>query len=164
MTDKANAKAISTRRAFLKGAAVAAAPVAAAGAAAVVAHDEREARLARLEAEAEVRALHQDWLRRVNTGDRQAAADLNGGVTRLAADHEAAPDAVTLAADGQSAEGRYACVVETETPRALDCTLAQMAQAQGEGMIRSRERRLLKADYVKGEHGWAIRRLTLEPV
>jgi len=158
-----NARTISSRRAFLKGAAIVAGPVGAVGAAAVVGIDEHEAKARRLQAEAEVRALHQDWLRKVNTGDRVEAARLDKVVTGLAADHAGAPDEIALAADGQSAHGRYACVVESQTQRPLDCTLAQMAHAQGEGMIRSSEHRVLKADYVKGADGWAIQRLRLEP-
>lgn len=163
MTDKMNGKTLSSRRAFLKGAAIAAAPVGAAGTAAAAGLGEHQRRLAQLEAEAEVRALHQDWLRKVNTGDRAAASRLDEAVVAVAADHQGMPDEIELAADGKSAVGRYACVVETETPRPLDCTLAQMAQAQGEGMIRARERRLLRAEYVKAQGGWAIRRLTSEP-
>lgn len=154
----------STRRAFLKGGALAAAPLAAAGAAGAAAVDARHARLARLEAEAEVRALHQDWLRKVNTGDRAEAARLHESVTRVESDHAGAPDEVTVAADGESASGLYRCVVETETPRPLDCTLAQMAAAQGEGMIRERGARLLRARYAKTDQGWAIAGLKLEPV
>jgi hypothetical protein len=159
MTDKT----ISNRRSFLKGAAIAAAPVAAAGAATVAVADERHARLARLEAEAQVRAVHQDWLRKVNTGERAEAARLHEAVTRLDTDHAGEPDSITLAADGQRAEGRYHCVVETETPRPLDCTLAQMAAAQGEGMLRHSERRVLKARYVRADEGWAIDTLRFEP-
>lgn len=162
MTDK-SARTVSTRRAFLKGAAVAAAPVAAAGTAAVIGMTEHEARLARLQAEAQIRALHQDWLRQVAAGDRAEASRLHEAVVRVSADHAAAPDAITLAADGRSAHGRYACVVETEVPRPLDCTLAQMAKAQGEGMIRASERGVVKAEYVKGPDGWTIRKLAFEP-
>jgi hypothetical protein len=157
-------KTLSNRRAFLKGAAIAAAPVAAAGAAAAVAVDERQARLARLEAEAGVRAAHQDWLRKVNTGDRAEAARLHGAVVRLDPDHEGPPDAITLAADGLRATGRYHYVALTEVERPLDSTLAKMAAFQGEGMVRSSERRRLKADYVKTEAGWSIAGLRFEPV
>jgi hypothetical protein len=156
------AKTNSTRRAFLKGAAIAAAPMSAAAGAAALAVDGHEAKLARLQAEAEVRALHQDWLRRVNTGDKAEAARLHETVSRVDADHAAEPDRITLAADGRKAQGRYHCLVETETARPLDCTLAQMAAAQGEGTVRAREPRVLKADYVKTETGWAIAGLAFE--
>jgi hypothetical protein len=158
MTEKTHA----SRRAFLKGAAIVAGPVGAAGAAAVVGLNEHEAKLQRLQAEAEVRALHQDWLRKVNTGDRTEAARLDKTVTGVAADHSGAPDEIALAADGASAKGRFHLVVETETERPLDSTLAKMAAAQGEGMIRSSDRKVVEAEYVKADAGWAIRRLTLK--
>lgn len=69
----------------------------------------------------------------------------------------------TLAADGRSAEGRFPCVVDSETLRPLGCTPAQMAHAQGEGMIRASARKVLLAEYVKAESGWAIRRIGFEP-
>ena len=151
----------STRRAFLKGGALAAAPLAAAGA--VAARSEHEDRLARLQAEAAIRDLHQDWLRKVNTGGRLDAARLHETVSRVETDHDAAPEKIALAADGRSATGRYACVVETSTPLARDCTLAQMRHAQGEGQVRLSERRVLQADYVKSQDGWAISAIRFEP-
>jgi hypothetical protein len=151
-----------SRRAFLKGASLAAAPLAAAGAAAAVAKNEHEAKIERLQAEAAIRDLHQDWLRKVNTGDRAEAARLHDTVSRVDADHAGAPDAITVTADGHGASGLYHCVIETETPRPLDCTLAQMAAFQGEGMTRTREARVLKADYVKNDKGWAIASLRFE--
>ena len=166
MSQKTN----STRRAFLKGGALAAAPLAAAGASAVVAKSEHEARIERLQAEAALRDLHQAWLRKVNTGaetgelfaDPKQARPLQA-VTRVDADHAAAPDEVSLHPGGLTASGRYACVVETGVEIAPDCTLAQMRHAQGEGQLRQSERRLLEADYVKTQTGWAIVRLTFEP-
>ena len=160
MTDET----IATRRSFLKGGAVAAVPIAATGAAALIAEQDHQARLARLEAEAAIRDLHQAWLRHVNTGAHaQAAAlfadpraGLHEALSGVVADHAGAPDATKLAADGLSASGVYTCVVETEVERPRDCTLNQMAHAQGEGMIRSAQRQLLKARYVKTGQGWAI--------
>ena len=171
MTDRTQA----TRRSFLQGGAVAAAPLAAMGAAALVAEHDHRAALARLQDEAAIRDLHQTWLRRINTGERAGAAQLfvdpqtgpkaglHAGISRVNADHAAAPDEISLAADGRSAAGVYACVVETESPRPLDCTLAQMAHAQGEGVIRASERRVLRARYVKADQGWAIEALRFEP-
>jgi hypothetical protein len=160
----------STRRAFLKGGAIAAAPLAAASAVAVAGRSAHEAELERLKAEAAIRDLHQAWLRRVNTraqaGELFAdpkSARLPEAVSRIEADHAGAADELRVAADGQSASARYACVVETETELAKDCTLAQMRHAQGEGQVRQSESRLLKADYVKTERGWAIAGLEFEP-
>jgi hypothetical protein len=165
MSDKTH-----SRRAFLKGGALAAAPLAAAAAAAGTVKSEHEARIAKLEAEAAIRDLHQAWLRKVNVGAEAGElfaepkrARLREAVTRVAADHAAAPDEVRLHADGLTATGRYACVVETGLEIAPDCTLAQMRHAQGEGQLRRSERRLLKADYVKTDGRWAIARLAFEP-
>ena len=140
-----------------------AAPVAAAGVAAVVGQREHEAELNRLKAETAIRDLHQTWLRKVNTGDAAEAARLDKAVVGIAADHQGAPDEITLAADGQSAKGRFHCLVQTETELARDCTLAQMAHAQGGGRVRSSDRRVLHADYVKTADGWSIERLRSEP-
>lgn len=160
----------ATRRAFLKGGALAAAPLAAAGAAAAAAKSEHEAKIERLEAEAAIRDLHQAWLRKVNSGAEASElfadpkrARLHEAVNRVDPDHQGAADEIRLAGDGLHASGRYACVVETETELAKDCTLAQMRHAQGEGWVRRNERRLLKADYVKTEGRWAIARLGFEP-
>jgi hypothetical protein len=162
----------STRRAFLKVGAVAAAPLAAAGGAAAMAAHDQQAKLARLQDEHAIGALHQAWLRRINTGAHAEAAELfadpkrarfDEKVSGVAADHAAEPDRITLAADGQGATGRYHCVVETQTERPRDCTLAQMAHAQGEGLICRTEPRVLQAAYVKTEGGWAIETLRFEP-
>ena len=155
----------STRRAFVKGAALVAAPLATTASAAAAADDQRGARLARLEDEAAIRELHQAWLRRVNTG---AGADprptgLDETVRAIAPDHAGPPDSIEFAADGQRAAGRFHCAVEIETALAQDCTLAQMAHAQGGGVIRRTERRVLKAGYVKAAGAWAIVKLELAP-
>lgn len=163
------AKTVPTRRAFLKGGALAAAPLAAAGGGVAIAEHEQDARLARLEDEAAIRDLHQVWLRRVNAGSPAEAARLfadpalarfDEAVNRVAADHAGAPDAIRLAEDGRSASGRFHCLVETQTERGRTCTLEQMAHAQGEGVIRNHARRVLKADYVKTADGWAIETLS----
>ena len=153
----------STRRAFVKGGAILAAPLAAAAPALAMADEGRRTRLTRREDEAAIRDLHQAWLRRVNTGEDAASlfadprrAAFDQAVRGVAVDHAGAPDAVELAANGLSATGRFQCVVETEADLGEDCTLAQMAHAQGGGFVRQTERRVLTADYVKTDRGWAI--------
>jgi hypothetical protein len=164
--------ATSTRRSFLKGGALLAAPLAAfAVPAAVMADDELKARLARLENEAAIRELHQAWLRRINTREDDATgaadaatplfADYEGAtfeqaVRRIATDHGGQPDAIEVAADGKSATARFHCAVEIETTIAQDCTLAQMAHAQGGGFVGRTERCVLKVEYVKNSGAWAI--------
>ena len=78
--------------------------------------------------------------------------------------HAGAPDAIAISADGQSATGRFHFTAEIETEIPQDCTLAQMAHAQGGGFVRTTERRLLKADYVKAAGAWAIARIELAAV
>jgi hypothetical protein len=158
-----------SRRAFLKGGALAAAPLAAAGAAAEAGAREHAARIARLEDEAAIRGLHQDWLRKVNVGADTGAlfadprrARLAPAAARVEVDHAGAPDELRLHADGLTASARYACVVETRAELAPDCTLAQMRHAQGEGWLRRSDHRRLRADYVKMDGRWAIAGLRFE--
>jgi len=144
-----------TRRRFLKGGALLAAPVAIASVSAVaLADDGLKARVRRLEDEAAIRELHQSWLRQVNTGDRDALLD--SAVRRITADHTGAPDKIEIAADGRSAVGCFDHAVDVETPLANDCTLAQMAHAQGYGTICRTERRMLTIDYTKSSGCWKI--------
>jgi hypothetical protein len=168
----------STRRSFLKRGALLAAPLAAAAPAAVMADEGLKARLARLEDEAAIRELHQAWLRRVNTkevnttrandaaplfADSEGAA-FDEAVRSIAADHAGQPDAIKVAGDGKSAAGRFPCAVEIETTIAQDCTLAQMAHAQGSGFVRRTERRVLNVEYVKACGAWAIAKVEFAPV
>ena len=149
-----------TRRRFLKGGALLAAPVAIASVPAVaLADDGLKARVMRLEDEAAVRELHHSWLRQVNAGDREALP--GSAVRRITADHAGAPDKIEIAADGRSAVGYFDCSVDVETPLARDCTLAQMAHAQGAGMMRHTERRMLTVDYTKSSGSWQIGNVAL---
>ncbi|HEY6902730.1 MAG TPA: hypothetical protein VI216_00370 [Candidatus Acidoferrales bacterium] len=163
----------STRRSFLKGGALLAAPLAAAVPAVLVADDGLRARLAKLENEAAIRELHQGWLRRINTRTGDATtllfADAEGAapdqaVRNIAADHAGEPDVIDIAADGKSAVGRFRCIVEIENAIAQDCTLARMARAQGGGFVRRSERRVLKVEYVKVDGMWAIAKANLASV
>jgi hypothetical protein len=161
------AKKTSSRRNFLKKGALLAVPLAAAAPAAVLADDDLKSRLAKLENESAIRDLHQTWLRRINTGAADGAralfadsksAAFDPTVRRIAADHEAEPDAIEVDPGGKSATGRFHCSVEIETPIAQDCTLAQMAHAQGTDSIRWTERRVLNVEYVKSSGAWTIAR------
>ncbi len=159
----------STRRSFLQCGALLAVPLAAAAPAAVIADDRLKARLARLEDEAAIRNLHQNWMRQVNTSVGAGASDavaplftdaegtaFSHAVRNIAADHSGEPDAIEVASDGKSAAGRFQCAVEIETAISQDCTLAEMAHAQGSGFVRRTERRALKVKYVKTGDAWAI--------
>lgn len=171
-------KATSTRRSFLKSGALLAAPLGAAASAAVIADDSMKARLARLEDEAAIRELYSAWLRQVNiaaAGGRPIDAPTSlfpgteGGasaetVRGIVADHSGEPDAVEFAGDGRTAGGRFQCSAEIMTAIAQDCTLAQMAHAQGGGFVRRSERRVLKVAFVKTRGAWAIASVELAPV
>jgi hypothetical protein len=172
MTNDVTKDANSTRRSFLKGGALLAAPLAAAVPAAILADDGTKARLAKLENEAAIRELHQGWVRGISTGARDEAAALfsdpkraafDPTVRSIAPDHAGEPDAIEVAADGRRAAGRFHCAVETETAIAPDSTLAQMAHAQGGGYIRRWERRVLRVEYVKSASAWAISKAELAP-
>ena len=163
---------VSSRRSILKGGALLAAPLAVVSTTAAVAGDAHKSRLARLEDETAIRDLHQAWLRRVNTGPREDAellfadprrAALDKTVSSIAADHAGEPDAIELAPDGKSAAGRFSCTVEVATELPKDSTLAQMAHAQGGGIVRLTERRLLNVVYVKVDGAWAIATVELQP-
>ncbi len=158
----------SSRRSFLKGGAIAAAPLAVAAPAAAMAASEHRAKAQRLQDEAEIRALHQAWLRKVATGmDASAlfadpkAARLPDAVRGVATDHAGDADMIEVAADGLSASGRFATLVDLQSELPRDTTLAQMAHAQGEGVVRHSERRALHAHYVKADGAWTIAALQL---
>jgi hypothetical protein len=153
-----------TRRSFLKGGALLAAPIAAGAAPAILADDGLKARIARLEDEVAIRELHQTWLRRINTGASDASdllanrkdPSLDPSVRSIVADHTGEPDTVEVAADGKSATGRFRCSVEFATAIGRDSTLAQMAHAQGGGFVRRTERRILNFKYAKTNGVWEI--------
>jgi len=158
----------STRRSFLKNGAVLAAPLVAATPATVLADDGLRTRLARLEDEAAIRELHQNWLRHINSGSRDAeerlfanpnAAEFEEGIRSVALDHSGEPDAIELTSDGKSARGCFHCALEIETAIPQDCTLAQMAHAQGGGFVRRAERRILRAQYVRSDGVWSIAKI-----
>ncbi len=163
-----SASTTSSRRSFLKGGAIAAAPLAVAVPAAALADGEHRARAQRLQDEAEIRALHQAWLRKVATSSDASAlfadpmaARLPKAVRGVAADHAGREDHIEVAADGLSALGRFATLLEIETELPRDSTLMQMAHAQGGGIVRRSESRTLHASYAKTNGAWAIRKLEL---
>jgi hypothetical protein len=155
--------AISTRRAFLQGSALLAAPLVAV-APAMAADDGSARRLARLEDEAAIRALHQGWLREAQSGAAPLALDrgaARGGAIRgIATDTQ---PVIAVAADGRHATGRLPCTVRIERTLAQDCTLAQMAVAQGGGVVRSAERGVLETDYIKVGGAWTVAAARLMP-
>ena len=150
----------STRRSFLKGGALLAAPIAAASVSAIALADGRlQEHVTRLEDEAAIRTVHHGWLRQVNAGAHDA--QLGAAVRRITADHAGAADRIEMATDHQSAVGYFDHAVELETPLPKDSTLAQMAHAQGHGALRRTERRLLRVGYTKVGRSWQMAQVTL---
>ena len=156
-------QSISSRRSFLKGGAIVAAPLAVAAPAAAIAGQEHMVRAQRLQDEAEIRALHQTWLRKLTTGADASTLFANSKAGRLdpvvrgvVADHAGEPDRIEVAEGGLSASGRFATLVELETELPKTTTLAQMAHAQGGGVVSHSERRTLLAGYLKRNGGWVI--------
>ena len=152
-----NKHSTATRRMFLKGGALLAAPVAAASATRVLAGGrpaaELDERLGRLEDEAALRELHQSWLRAINAGERPG---FDPAVTHIAEDSSAEADGWRLARDGNVASAQFDCTVALESRLPEDSTLAQMAHAQGAGVVHTTERRRLLISYRKGARGWRI--------
>ncbi len=150
-------KAATDRRSFLKTGAIVAAPLAVlAPAAAFAADDGSKARLARLEDEKAIQALHRDVVREVNGGERKLAK----GLTALADDpaHELQ---IAFADDGRSANCRRACTASFHTEFTGHSTLEQMHRLQGQGLHSHEESRELVTEYEKGKHGWAVQRVRL---
>jgi hypothetical protein len=150
-------KAATDRRSFLKTGAIVAAPLAVlAPTAAFAADDGSKARLARLEDEKAIRALHRDLLRRVDGGDHKIAE----GLTALAPDpaHELQ---IAFSDDGRRATCRRACTASFRTEFTGHSTLEQMHRLQGQGLHQHDESRELVTEYEKGKRGWAIARVRL---
>jgi len=147
-----------TRRTFLKGGALLAVPAlaSAAGASAAGTSAAPSTGAAAPAGEAAIRALHQAWLRRIDSGYRDPL--LEPAVRRISADPAGEADRIELAADGRSATGRYDCVVELETAVPAGSTLAQMAQVQGHGSVSRTRRRRLQVDYTLDGGRWEMLR------
>jgi hypothetical protein len=147
------------RRSFLKTGALAVAPFAVTlPSAAFAVDDGSKAKLARLEDEKAIEALHRDFLRGFNAGERPAR--LAAGLTALADDpaHEAQ---IAFADDGRTASCRRACHASFRADFTGTSTVEQMHRLQGQGRHEHAEARVLIADYVKGQDGWTVASLRL---
>jgi hypothetical protein len=122
--------------------------------AAALADDGSKARLARLEDERALAALHRELIRQVNRGER----DL--GVSALADDpaHELE---IAFAANARRATCRRACIAGVRDEFTGNSTIEQMHRLQGQGVHTREERRELVGEYRKGKDGWALRALRL---
>ena len=161
MSEKVTA---TDRRSFLKSGALVATPLVAAAPVAALAGDGSAARLARLENERAIEALHRKFLRHLNGADDWgrfvASSDgvkLDGGLKSIVEDLSHEPT-IELAEDGFSARTQHPCKIELETEFIGDSTVEQMARFQGQGSHRRSEQRVLATEYVKGKDGWRIAR------
>jgi hypothetical protein len=140
-------KDTATRRRFFfgAGAAALAAPVAfatsvEAGAPVQADVEALAAQLAALEDANAIRSLQREHARRLGA-------------------REAGDIAIEIAADRRTATARTPCVVPVESPiEAPGCTLVDMARAQGEGVLRRDERRVLEQTFVRREGVWQSER------
>jgi hypothetical protein len=166
-----NGKDIATRRRFVLGAgAVLAAPVMLAGATGAESQEQRDARLAALEDANALRELQRAYAHHVNARNYGAAAELfarpalatfDDTIRELSAESSTEEAPIEIAADRRTAAARAACVVRIETPiDAPGCTLVDMARAQGEGLVRSTERRVLEHAFVRVDGVWKIESAT----
>ena len=153
----------TTRRAFLKTGAIAAAPLAAVGVpVAALAADGSKAKLARLEDERAIGELHGKLLRRLNTGTAGElfasgkAPKLERGLRSIAPDHSAEPGALAFSDDGKRATRRQPVKVEIAQELEGEGTLIQMARLQGNTLAATVLPRTLVAHYVRAGGRWAV--------
>lgn len=137
-----------TRRSFIAVAGAAlSAPVAAAAAAVPgrIESDPTKARLEHLEDLTEIRALNHAYL---------IERSMSGVSPADFGEH----DVIEIAEDRQTATARLHVIVHTETALDPDCTLVEMAQAQGEGVVRTTVPAVLENTYVRRGGTWKILR------
>lgn len=144
----------TSRRSFLKTGALAAAPLAIAVPASSQASDQSAARLARLEDERAIEALHRAWLRGADTGA------LAPGLRAIASD-DTRDGSLEFADDGQRASLRRPVMLEVESEFTGHSTVEQMARFQGQGFHRHARPAVLASEYVKDKHGWRLARAVL---
>jgi len=162
-TTSSSDRPATDRRSFLRTGALLAAPVIAIAApAAALAAGESAGKLARLEDERAIEALHRKFLRHLNgAGDAGAllaashAVELGAGLRAISEDVRQEAKLV-LAADGLSATSRCPCCIERETDLTGQTTLERMARFQGQGSHRHAEHRVLATQFLKTVDGWRI--------
>jgi len=153
-------KMTSSRRSFLKSGVVVGTPiVVAAVPAAALADDGSRGKLARLEAERTVDALHRTWMHKASLGQVHG---LSGNVSALRLRPGAEIAQAELSDCGQFAIARQQCIVEIDEEPEEDCTVIQMARLQGNRLGFREEDRILKVRYSNcSEQGWHLREAEL---
>jgi hypothetical protein len=164
-----NADAASSRRRFIRTAGAAlAVPLAASEAFAAGRADDGEmlaARLAELEDREAIRRLSSAFARHLNARAFDELAKLfvdspkvsiDAEIRCVSADPAGDDDRIEIAANRLTATARLHRVVETDMTIGPSCTLVDMARAQGEGYVRSCERRVIEQAYAKIDGRWKI--------
>ena len=139
-------KTSRTRRSFIAVAGAAlSAPVAAAAATlpGQIEPDPVKRRIEHLEDLNEIRALNQAYL---------VERRMSGVSPSDFGEH----DVIEIAEDRQNATARLHVIVHSETALDPDCTLVEMAQAQGEGVVRTTVPAVLENTYVRRGGTWKI--------
>jgi hypothetical protein len=153
---------LSTRRSFIRttGAALSV-PLAAVGAtlpATLVADgDPLLTRLGMLEDVNAIRALNQEWARRVNAGEEEKAI-ADAGIRSMASDGFGEQDVIEISPDRQTAIGVMHCTVEIETVIGPSCPLVEMAREQGGGVVTRVETGVFENVYARRDGIWKIQR------
>lgn len=147
----------TNRRAFLKSSALIAAPIAAVAAPGVAfAGDGSAARLARLEDERAIAAVHREFLRTGAAKTVRGKAKQGETVRRVDPDPEADPAPIEFADDGKRATTRQKCTVQLASDFTGDTTLEQMARLQGTAKAKRSKRCVILAHYRKQGSEWAL--------
>lgn len=147
----------SNRRAFLKSGALIAAPLAAVAAPGVAfAADGSAAKLARIEDERAIEALHRAFLKDARGAKLRGLAGKHEMLRSLAADTEAEPATISFAADGRSAHASHRCSAQIATEFKGSTTIEQMARLQGNAEMLRSKRCTILADYRKAGGEWTL--------
>jgi hypothetical protein len=169
-------KSVATRRRFIRtaGAAIsgpmALAVATAAPAAAAATHDDAAARLARLEDVAAIRALTCTYVRHLNAGELDKAAELfaepsgvrfDASLAALTPSDFGDADAIAIAPDRRTAASRLAVAVIYESAIGPECPAVEMARQQGGGVVTRTEHVIVENAYVRREGAWLFQHSTL---
>jgi hypothetical protein len=151
-------------------------PVAAAAArteaSAAPASESLETRLARLEDREAIRALNQEFARRLNAGDTAALAELHATPSGMQIDVELrtmtsddvdGQGTIGIAPDRRTAVATRQCLAQFEHEIGPSCTLLEMARQQGGGVVRHTERGVVEHTYVRHDGVWRIERSAYRP-
>jgi hypothetical protein len=159
-------KTVGTRRSFIAIAgAVLSAPAAAAASWLPPSGGRDQSRLAHLEDVNDIRGLNQAYLQHAAAGAHTEVAALFADprnaallqdVSGLSPVDFGEHDEIEVAVDRLSASARVHVIVHRDTLLDPDCTLVEMAQAQGEGVVRASAPAVLEHTYTRRAGVWKI--------